>query len=82
MHWIWFIIVGAVVGFLGRLLHPGRDPMGFLLTTAIGVLSMVVAAAISSGWLAFVIGIIIAAVIVAVVGHFTADRPATRRGIL
>jgi uncharacterized membrane protein YeaQ/YmgE (transglycosylase-associated protein family) len=79
MHWIWFIIVGAIVGFLGRLLHPGRDAMGFLLTTAIGVLSLVVAAAISSGWLAFVIGVVIAALLVMVVGHFTADRG--RRGI-
>jgi uncharacterized membrane protein YeaQ/YmgE (transglycosylase-associated protein family) len=79
MHWIWFIIVGAVVGFLGRLLHPGRDPMGFLMTTVIGILAMVVAAAISGGWLAFVIGVIIAAVLVAVIGHFTGDRG--RRGI-
>ena len=81
MHWIWFIIVGAVVGFLGRLLHPGRDAMGFLLTTAVGILSLVVAAAISSGWLAFIIGIIIAALLVAVIGYFTADRTAARRGI-
>jgi uncharacterized membrane protein YeaQ/YmgE (transglycosylase-associated protein family) len=81
MHWIWFILVGAVVGFLGRLLHPGRDAMGFLLTTAVGILSLVVAAAISSGWLAFIIGIVIAALLVAVIGHFTADRTATRRGI-
>ena len=82
MHWIWFIIVGAVVGMLGRLLHPGRDPMGFLLTTAIGVLSMVVAAAISSGWLAFVVGVVIAILLVAVIGHFTADRRTARRGVL
>jgi uncharacterized membrane protein YeaQ/YmgE (transglycosylase-associated protein family) len=79
MHWIWFIIVGAVVGFLGRLLHPGRDPMGFLMTTVIGILAMVVAAAISGGWLAFIIGVTIAALLVAVIGHFTADRG--RRGI-
>ena len=58
MHWIWFIIVGAVVGALGRLFHPGKDPMGWLLTIAIGVLSMIVAAAISGGWLAFIIGVI------------------------
>ena len=82
MHWVWFIIVGALVGFLGRLLHPGRDAMGFLLTTAVGVVSLVIAAAISSGWLAFLIGIVIAALLVALIGHFTADRPATRRGIV
>ena len=55
--------------------------MGFLLRTAIGGVSMVVAAAISGGWLAFVVGIVIAALLVAVIGHFTADRPATRRSI-
>lgn len=82
MHWIWFIIVGAVVGFLGRLLHPGRDAMGFLLTIAIGVVAMVIAAAISSGWVAFLIGIVIAALLVAVIGHFTADRRSTRGGIV
>jgi uncharacterized membrane protein YeaQ/YmgE (transglycosylase-associated protein family) len=80
MHWIWFIIVGAAVGFLGRLIHPGRDPMGFLLTTAIGVLSMVVAAAISDGWVAFVIGVVIAVLLVALLGRLTANR--TERGLL
>ena len=42
MHFIWFLIVGAVVGALGRLIHPGRDPMGLLLTIAIGVVVAVV----------------------------------------
>jgi uncharacterized membrane protein YeaQ/YmgE (transglycosylase-associated protein family) len=79
MHWIWFIIVGAIVGALGRLLHPGRDPMGWLLTIAIGVISMIVAAAISSGWLAFVIGVIVAIILVALVARFRGDRPIARR---
>jgi len=72
MHFIWFIIVGAVVGILGRALHPGRDPMGFLLTIAIGVVSMLIAAIISSGWWAFFIGVVIAIVLVAIVGRFAA----------
>src|SRR4051812_11081494 len=74
MHFIWFIIVGAIVGALGRLIHPGRDPMGWLLTIAIGVISMIVAAIISGGWLAFVIGVIIAIVLVALVGRFMGTR--------
>jgi len=74
MHFIWFIIVGAVVGALGRLLHPGRDPMGWLLTIAIGVVSMLVAALISSGWLAFIIGVIVAVILVALVGRFQGGR--------
>jgi uncharacterized membrane protein YeaQ/YmgE (transglycosylase-associated protein family) len=73
VHWIWFILVGALVGVLGRLLHPGRDPMGWLLTIAIGVVSMIVAAAISGGWLAFVIGVVVAVILVALVGRFRRD---------
>ena len=73
MHWIWFILVGALVGVLGRLLHPGRDPMGWLLTIAIGVVSMIIAAAISGGWLAFVIGVVVAVILVALVGRFRRD---------
>jgi uncharacterized membrane protein YeaQ/YmgE (transglycosylase-associated protein family) len=78
MHWIWFILVGALVGALGRLLHPGRDPMGWLLTIGIGIVSMIIAAAISSGWLAFIIGVIVAIVLVALVGRIGGDR---RRGV-
>jgi uncharacterized membrane protein YeaQ/YmgE (transglycosylase-associated protein family) len=74
MHFIWFIIVGAVVGMLGRLIHPGRDPMGWLLTIGIGIVSMIIAAAISGGWLAFVIGVIVAVILVALAGRFMADR--------
>ena len=70
MHFIWFLIVGAVIGILGRLLHPGRDPMGWLLTIAIGVVSLLIAAIISSGWWAFIIGVIVAIVLVALVGRF------------
>jgi uncharacterized membrane protein YeaQ/YmgE (transglycosylase-associated protein family) len=76
MHFIWFLIVGAIVGALGRLLHPGSDPMGWLLTIAIGVVSLLIAAIISSGWLAFVIGVIVAIVLVALVSRFQARRGA------
>jgi uncharacterized membrane protein YeaQ/YmgE (transglycosylase-associated protein family) len=79
MHWIWFIVVGAIVGALGRLIHPGRDPMGWLLTIAIGIVSMVVAAAISSGWFAFAIGLIVAVILVALVGRFAEGRGARAR---
>jgi uncharacterized membrane protein YeaQ/YmgE (transglycosylase-associated protein family) len=77
MHWIWFIIVGAIVGALGRLLHRGKDPMGWLMTIAIGIVSMIVAAAISSGWIAFIIGVVVAVVLVALVGRMRGDRPVT-----
>jgi uncharacterized membrane protein YeaQ/YmgE (transglycosylase-associated protein family) len=79
MHWIWFILVGALVGALGRLIHPGRDAMGWLLTIAIGIVSMVVAALISSGWLAFAIGVVVAVILVALVGRMGGTRTTAAR---
>jgi uncharacterized membrane protein YeaQ/YmgE (transglycosylase-associated protein family) len=74
LHWIWFIIVGAIVGALGRLLHRGQVPMRWLLTIAIGIVSMIIAAAISGGWPAFVIGVVIAVILVAIVGRHRGSR--------
>jgi uncharacterized membrane protein YeaQ/YmgE (transglycosylase-associated protein family) len=78
MHWIALIIVGAVVGALGRLFHPGRDPMGFIVTTLIGIASLVIAGIIfSSAILEFVVGVIVAVILVALVGRFFGDRRRT-----
>jgi len=32
-----WIIFGLIVGLLARLLHPGRDPGGFIITGALGI---------------------------------------------
>jgi uncharacterized membrane protein YeaQ/YmgE (transglycosylase-associated protein family) len=36
-HMIGAIILGIVAGYLGRLLMPGRDAMGFIATVLLGV---------------------------------------------
>jgi uncharacterized membrane protein YeaQ/YmgE (transglycosylase-associated protein family) len=80
MEWILLIIVGAVVGALGRLLHPGRDPMGWIVTTLIGIASLVVAGLIfDNDVLKFVVGIIVAVILVALVGRLFRDRGAPAR---
>jgi uncharacterized membrane protein YeaQ/YmgE (transglycosylase-associated protein family) len=77
MHWIWLIIVGLIVGALGRLLHPGRDPMGWILTLVLGVISLIIAGVIfSNGVLQFIIGIVIAAVLLAIWSRVAASRTA------
>lgn len=43
MHVIGFIVGGFFIGLLGRLLVPGRQPLGCLLTTLAGMLGSVVA---------------------------------------
>jgi uncharacterized membrane protein YeaQ/YmgE (transglycosylase-associated protein family) len=75
MHWIWLILVGALVGALGRLLHPGRDAMGWIVTILIGIASLVIAGLIfSSGWLEFLVGIVVAVILVALVGRLFGER--------
>jgi uncharacterized membrane protein YeaQ/YmgE (transglycosylase-associated protein family) len=34
---IGWIIFGAIVGVIAKLIHPGRDPGGFLVTIGIGI---------------------------------------------
>ena len=36
------ILIGMVAGYLGRLLLPGRDPMGFVQTVAFGIIGALV----------------------------------------
>ena len=73
---IGLIVVGAIVGALGRLFHPGRDPMGVLLTIGIGIASLLIAGLILEGVLGFIVGVIVAVVLVALVGRVTAGRGA------
>ena len=41
------IVIGILAGYLGRLLLPGKDPMGFVGTVAAGIAGALV------GWLLF-----------------------------
>ena len=65
---IGLIVVGLVVGALGRLVHPGRDPMPIWLTIVIGLAAAIVAGLLIHGVLGFILAVIIAAVLVALVG--------------
>lgn len=54
MTWLWIILIGFVVGLIAKLLTPGRDPMGFILTTLVGIGGSVLAtwAGQTMGWYA------------------------------
>ena len=75
MEIIWLIIVGLIVGALGRFVNPGRDPMGLLLTMAIGVASvLIVYKLLIDGVIGFIIAVIVAAVLVTIVGRVWGSR--------
>lgn len=76
---IGLIIVGIIVGALGRLVNPGPDPMGWLVTIAIGIAAvLIVGLLLGGGVLGFIVAIIVAAILVTVVQRFLpgADRRA------
>jgi len=75
LYWVWLIVVGAVVGVLGRLLHPGREPIGFLVTILIGIVSLVVAGVVFNGFWAFLVGVVVAAILVTLFSRET-EHPA------
>ena len=37
MSIIWTIVIGFIVGLLAKLVMPGKDPGGFLITAALGI---------------------------------------------
>ena len=52
MSLIWMIVVGLVVGALAKLVMPGNDPGGIIVTTLLGVAGSVLAGFLgrAAGW--------------------------------
>lgn len=49
---IWAVIIGLIVGIVAKLLTPGRDPGGCIITSLIGIAGGLLAAFLgrSFGW--------------------------------
>jgi uncharacterized membrane protein YeaQ/YmgE (transglycosylase-associated protein family) len=72
------ILIGIVIGVIGRLLVPGRQPIGFLVTILVGIVSAFIGTAIARAvgiptatngvdWLELLVQVIVAALGVALV---------------
>ena len=50
--WLWWIVIGGVAGAVAKLLMPGKDPGGCLITILLGIAGAYLAAFIgkSIGW--------------------------------
>lgn len=84
-NWLYIAFIGLVVGLLARLLKPGRDRMGLIMTTLLGIAGALLAGFVGQhfGWYApgqpagFMGALIGAIVILIVVAVFR--RPRERR---
>ncbi|WP_265945035.1 GlsB/YeaQ/YmgE family stress response membrane protein [Dechloromonas sp. A34] len=49
---VWTIVLGFVIGVIAKLLHPGRDSMGFIATILLGIAGSFLAGMIGQfmGW--------------------------------
>ena len=42
LHWLWVVLIGLVIGAFAKLIMPGKDPGGFIITALIGIAGSVV----------------------------------------
>lgn len=71
MNFLLFAIFGLVIGALAKLLMPGRDPGGFIITAIIGMVGSMLGAFLgralgmyttgtqAAGWIMSIIGAVI-----------------------
>ena len=43
MHILWMLIIGLVIGAIAKLIMPGKDPGGIIVTMLIGVAGALIA---------------------------------------
>ncbi len=90
MYVLWMIVVGLIVGAIAKLLTPGRDPGGIIVTILLGIGGSVLAGLLGRaigwygegepvGFIASVIGAIILLAIYRVIAGRTAGGGGIRR---
>jgi uncharacterized membrane protein YeaQ/YmgE (transglycosylase-associated protein family) len=51
LHLLWEAIIGLIVGALAKLIMPGKDPGGIIVTMLLGI-----AGALLAGWIGQAVG--------------------------
>lgn len=82
------ILIGIVVGALGRLVLPGKQPIGMLVTILVGIVSALIGTAIARAigiptatagidWMELLVQVVVAALGVALVSALMGGRRRT-----
>jgi uncharacterized membrane protein YeaQ/YmgE (transglycosylase-associated protein family) len=84
MEIIGVIIAGAIIGALAKLVMPGKQAGGIIITIILGIIGVIigyylaaalgVAATNGIDWLRWIISIIVAVVLIAIYGAVTGRR--------
>jgi uncharacterized membrane protein YeaQ/YmgE (transglycosylase-associated protein family) len=81
---LWTIILGFVIGVLAKVLHPGKENMGFIATVVLGIAGSFLAGVIGQflGWYragegaGFIASVIVAVLLLAVYGKLRGGQSA------
>ena len=73
---IWTIVLGFVIGVIAKLIHPGRENMGFITTILLGIAGSFLAGVIGQfmGWYkagqgaGFIASVIVAIILLVIYG--------------
>ena len=83
MHILWTLLIGFFAGLIAKLIMPGRDPGGFIITTVLGIVGAFVATYLGQaiGWYqagegAGFIGAVVGAIILLAIYHAIVRQPA------
>ena len=74
---IWTIVLGFIIGVIAKLVHPGRDNMGFIMTILLGIAGSFLAGIIGQaiGWYragegaGFIASVIVAIILLVIYGR-------------
>ncbi|HZU50061.1 MAG TPA: GlsB/YeaQ/YmgE family stress response membrane protein [Mycobacterium sp.] len=79
------IIVGAIIGVIARLVMPGRQSIGMIMTVLIGAVGGLIGSAVAGAfgyhnanggiaWIPFIVGIVVAVILIAIYEAVTGRR--------
>lgn len=79
----WTIMLGLVIGVVAKLLHPGKDNMGFIMTIILGVAGSLTAGIVGEaiGWYragegaGFIASVIVAIILLVIYGKIKGKAP-------
>lgn len=84
------LVVGAIIGLVARLVMPGKQNIGMIMTIVIGAVGGLIGSLIATqlfhyqnanggiAWIPFFIGVVVAIVLIAIYEAVTGRRTGTR----
>jgi uncharacterized membrane protein YeaQ/YmgE (transglycosylase-associated protein family) len=84
------IIVGALIGAVARLIMPGKQNVGVIMTVLLGAVGGLIGSAVAGAfgyhnanggipWIPFIVGVVVAIILIAIYLAITGRRTGTPR---